>query len=340
MTRETNKINTILIFTLNIILFINLTLDLTIAIIHATNSLSHYVILDIFNLLLNVFLFYATKKGYSLCCIVIIFNSFSHVLLLLTGIMPLMKSNTALIRYTLALIYTFILISLIYIYCKKLLKILKDFNNYLLKYKIYLKDRYHETFILDKELTNYPIYVFKTENGLSITITIKDSMIVDNYLEKTLEVSLNEFLKNAFLPENSHSQLKIESKGGSYLFSEVSHMSDITYKDFYLRLIKAQMDIKLDYILDIKDDDNFLERSDEELIKLFDCLVKNKLLFTTMDIYLVNPNNPDSIDYSKSIINDLKYHDMKKILQNNDLKNINDKLLEYHNDLSIIEESL
>ena len=40
-------------------------------------------------------------------------------------------------------------------------------------------------------------------------------------------------------------------------------MSDITYKDFYLRLIKAQMDIKLDYILDIKDDDNFLERSDE-----------------------------------------------------------------------------
>ena len=31
---------------------------------------------------------------------------------------------------------------------------------------------------------------------------------------------------------------------------------------------------------------------------------------------------------------------MKKILQNNDLKNINDKLLEYHNDLSIIEESL
>ena len=59
-----------------------------------------------------------------------------------------------------------------------------------------------------------------------------------------------------------------------------------------------------------------------------------------MDIYLVNTNNPDSIDYSKSIINDLKYHDMKKILQNNDLKYINDKLLEYHNDLSIIEESL
>ena len=91
MTRETNKINTILIFTLNIILFINLTLDLTIAIIHATNSLSHYLILDIFNLILNVFLFYATKKGYSLCCIFIIFNSFSHILLLLTGIMPLMK---------------------------------------------------------------------------------------------------------------------------------------------------------------------------------------------------------------------------------------------------------